>query len=833
MPDLLLGHVLASYSTELVAALFAAAVTLSFRRTFPRADLLSWGAAWTAATAFAALGLVANSAAWSPRELMWLRVVGRSAGLFQAVFLLAGACRVGGEPLPRWLPRLLLAAPLLGAAISVASLQPLPTLLDLSFRMLASGCVGAASLYAASRLLKLRGARPAVGIRLMAVSLSLYAVLKIFSPMTLARLGLLEGSRAGSALFLGFSLAPASFALGCVVSLLEDRERVLAAERNRLRVSEERLRLALDAAHMGIWEWNPATRAVVWSSRVEDIVAIQYSDTMSDVANSYLERLHAKDGAAFAALIAETVAGSREAFTHEHRVRGDDGISRWMEARAKAFRDPEGSVVLRGTVVGVSERKQAEEALRFSEERLRRMSEATFEGIAVSENGILIDANEQLARMLGYPLDELIGSTIQDLAAPEYRSVVADAVRRRETGAYEHLALRKNGTTLLVETRARVFDVDGHTLRITAVRDISEQAELAERLALFGRATTDAVWDWDLKTGKLWWSLGIQTQFGYPSRDCSPDRDWWSDRVHPEERGRANDGLLATLEGTSHNWSDEYRFRRADGTYADVLDRGFVVRALDGTPQRMVGAMLDVSDRKRVQETLRRNERMAAVGRLVAGVAHEVRTPLFSISATLDAYEEQLDDPKERGDFLRLLRSQIHRLSGLMHDLLNYGRPPALRIARGEIVGAIRRAEGSCARRAQEAGVNIELSASSAGLELEHDPDRLEQVFENLLSNAIHHAPKGSVVRVTAASSPGPEAGILCTVEDEGPGLREEDLSRLFEPFFSRRKGGIGLGLAIVQRIVEEHGGTVCAANRPSGGAVFTVFLAEPRSRAA
>jgi signal transduction histidine kinase len=236
-----------------------------------------------------------------------------------------------------------------------------------------------------------------------------------------------------------------------------------------------------------------------------------------------------------------------------------------------------------------------------------------------------------------------------------------------------------------------------------------------------------------------------------------------------------------------------------------------------------VTVVRDMSEEARLEAELQKRERLAAVGEIVAGVAHEVRTPLFSISATLDAYEPHLDVPVERGEFARLLRSQIDRLSALMRDLLDYGSPPALRLSRGGVEQPIRRALFCCAKLANEVGVLLE--AETLGeVEVDRDAERLEQVFVNLVSNAIHHAPRGTSVRVSAAPSENPP-GISCTVLDEGTGVPAEDLRRVFQPFFSRRKGGTGLGLAIVQRIVEQHGGTVRAGNRAGAGASFTVFL--------
>jgi len=256
-----------------------------------------------------------------------------------------------------------------------------------------------------------------------------------------------------------------------------------------------------------------------------------------------------------------------------------------------------------------------------------------------------------------------------------------------------------------------------------------------------------------------------------------------------------------------------------------VLDRGFLLRDQAGTAVRMVGAMLDVSERKRVQGALHRSERLATIGALVAGVAHEVRTPLFGISANLDAYAEKLQQVDESGEFVESLHAQVNRLSALMRDLLEYGRPPSLQLSRGGVDDAMRRALRSCARTAEAAGVRLVADLRLPLYELERDPSRIEQVFENVLSNAIHHSPRGGTVRVSASYEAEDGPGVSWFVGDEGPGIPEQDLPRVFEPFFSRRSGGTGLGLAIVQRIVEEHGGRVTAANRPEGGASFTISL--------
>lgn len=244
------------------------------------------------------------------------------------------------------------------------------------------------------------------------------------------------------------------------------------------------------------------------------------------------------------------------------------------------------------------------------------------------------------------------------------------------------------------------------------------------------------------------------------------------------------------------------------------------------SPDGQRGAVVvarDITVLVRLQESLRRSETMSAMGALVAGVAHEVRNPLFGISATLDAFESRFGKRKDVRRYFDVLQGEVKRLSELMHQLLDYGKPLRLDLAPVEPAEAMALATAACDPLAQRSEVAVVLRAEE-GLPLLHvDRGRLAQVFQNLIENAIQHSQRGAQVLFRAERAG--EAGVRFAVEDSGPGFLPGDLHHVFEPFFTRRRGGTGLGLSIVQRIVEQHGGEVTAANRPERGAVMTLFL--------
>ncbi|MFY9269409.1 MAG: ATP-binding protein, partial [Candidatus Manganitrophaceae bacterium] len=232
------------------------------------------------------------------------------------------------------------------------------------------------------------------------------------------------------------------------------------------------------------------------------------------------------------------------------------------------------------------------------------------------------------------------------------------------------------------------------------------------------------------------------------------------------------------------------------------------------------------AEQARLQASLRRSETMSALGALVSGVSHEVRNPLFGITSTLDAMEARFREQKEYRPYLDVLREQSDRLSSLVQELLEYGKPLNPARVSGTLNEVISEAVRACALLARQRKVEIIDAIPMEMAPVLIDTPRLVQVFQNLLENAIQQvSPGGRVTLGAEEADQNGESWIQCTLQDTGPGFKPEDLPHIFEPFFTRRRGGTGLGLSIVQRIVEDHGGVVFAENHPEGGAVVTVRL--------
>jgi PAS domain S-box-containing protein len=234
----------------------------------------------------------------------------------------------------------------------------------------------------------------------------------------------------------------------------------------------------------------------------------------------------------------------------------------------------------------------------------------------------------------------------------------------------------------------------------------------------------------------------------------------------------------------------------------------------------VIVTMHDLTDLKRLQESLSRSATMSAMGMLVAGVAHEVRNPLFGLGALLDTFESQAE-PRQPFP-VEPFRRGLTRLQNLMQQLLDYGQPTPLVRSPRALQKALQEAVDTCSSLARERRVEIVLETPSDLPRVCIDESRILQVFSNLLDNAIRYSPAGGCVTLSVAAGAG---WLECRVEDAGPGVAAEDLASIFEPFFTRRRGGTGLGLAIVQKIVVEHGGVVAYCAREGGGARMVVRL--------
>ena len=555
------------------------------------------------------------------------------------------------------------------------------------------------------------------------------------------------------------------------------------------------------------------------------------------LGQSLLDDVHPEDRDPLKAVFAAMLARPGETILCEYRMRHRDGSWRWIEG---AGRNLLGTPSVGAVVVNsrdVTDRKDAEAALR----KLSRAVDQTADQVVIMDrDGRIEYLNHSFEEHSGYAASELLGRSITLLDSeeqpPDFFAELWARVRTGLVFSGTFVNRRKDGSLYHVETTVTPLrDAGGEITHFLATgRDITERVRLEAEQQRLQRDVHKAALEWRLTFDAIESPVLVVEGPGRVAR---------MNRAAQALAGRSYDAIvggdLATL-GPAEPWRTalalaaavvETRVARQAQAPDPESGRSWEITANllagpDLREERVIVVARDVSRTIELQESLRKSETMSAMGQLVAGVAHEVRNPLFAISANLDALEIQFGDHSPHAKTFAVLHREVDRLSDLMQELLDYGRPHSLEVTRCALSEVVAQAIRATFPLARSRDVEV-LDSVPGGLPLvAMDAKRIGQVFQNLIENAIQHTGAGGRVLVTAAVSEEHEREqVVCSILDDGSGFREQDLPRIFEPFFTRRRGGTGLGLSIVARIVEEHGGRVTAANRPEGGAVMAVKL--------
>jgi two-component system, NtrC family, sensor histidine kinase HydH len=248
------------------------------------------------------------------------------------------------------------------------------------------------------------------------------------------------------------------------------------------------------------------------------------------------------------------------------------------------------------------------------------------------------------------------------------------------------------------------------------------------------------------------------------------------------------------------------------------------IHSLDGQLERVVRRVEQVAERlQRQQRELFRTEQLSTVGKLAASVAHEIRNPLTSVKILVGlALRRQNPKPLTEDD-LRVIHDELGRVENTVQHLLDFARLPQPQRSPCDLRGVVEQAADLVRSRAQQQGVELRVPAAREPITAAVDREQIRSVLVNLLLNALDAMPGGG--RLEIELWPALDGGVRVRVADTGPGIPDDVLDRLFEPFVSTKATGTGLGLSISRRIVEEHEGTICVQNRPEGGACFTIRL--------
>ena len=373
-----------------------------------------------------------------------------------------------------------------------------------------------------------------------------------------------------------------------------------------------------------------------------------------------------------------------------------------------------------------------------------------------------------------------------------------------------------------------------------------------ERLRRITDATQDALWEIDLKTRRLWWSEGAKPLFGHSPGELEIGLEDWYGGIHPEDVDLVRAKFETFLRSGAPDWIDEYRFRRADGSYVYIQDRGRKFFDEGGTPVLVAGAMVDITERKKAEEAVRKSEENArrllqqektaraeaeVANRMkdefLATISHELRTPLTSIMGWARMLISGSLSERQARHAMEVIAKSAQSQTRLVDDILDTSRiiTGSLKLdAKPVEIERVFQATVDVVRPSAEVkGVALTAVIDVQGDVVFGDPSRLQQAIWNLLSNAVKFTNQGG--RIEARLS---RAGnqIEITVSDTGVGIEPQFLPYVFERFrqadstSTRKYGGLGLGLAVAHHIIELHGGSISASSPGRDqGATFRIRL--------
>jgi len=625
-----------------------------------------------------------------------------------------------------------------------------------------------------------------------------------------------------------------------------------------LRLSEERYALALEASEEGHFDWDVPSDAIFASIHMKQLLGVatdvEYRTRTEMSAKvryhpGELERLERRNR--------EVLAGSALLDDFEYRIlRGDE--VRWLQRRWKIIRNADGAALrVIGVLTDITERKEALETLTESEARFRSVIEFAPVAIALTiprnakrPAGVL-EVNQEFSRMFGYTPDEVRGKELRTLLAPgdlqDSFAANSDSIFAGNKVENEVVRQRKDGSRILVHLTGVPIRLHDETpCLLLMYRDLTEREratrvlrESESRIRTLVELNTSGFWEQD-ESFRYTAYVYPQNMAGYNKEDGF-GKTRWEMSGDPTPLSGSWADHQADLAARRPYRDFEYSSVRKDGTIGYYSASGVPIFDDEGTFKGYYGVSSDITERKRIDEALRRAQSMEALGTLAGGIAHDFNNILGGILGYGEmALRNAMEGTRLRRD-LDSIMAAGERGRALVDRVLAFSRSGVGERVPVHVEAVVREALDQIAAGLPE-NVTVLPRLRAGCAAMFGDSTQVHQVVMNLATNAVHAMPDGGTLRVTLENVRLDEEKpatigsiargdyIVLNVSDAGTGIPEGVLKHMFEPFFTTKEVGVGsgLGLSLVHGIVSNFGGAIDVTTVLGKGSTFTVYL--PRS---
>jgi PAS domain S-box-containing protein len=484
-------------------------------------------------------------------------------------------------------------------------------------------------------------------------------------------------------------------------------------------------------------------------------------------------------------------------------------------------------------------------SLKQSQERFKKLSSLSFEGILLHDQGIALDMNESLPNMLGYDRNELLGRNMLELAmVDEYHSLIKNKINEESPAPYEVMGRRKDGSLFPAEIVSRQVVDDTGSYRVSAIRDISKRkkVELAlgnseKRYQLLSDSTFEAIFLSE-KGVCVDQNKSAEKMFGF-CRDEAIGKDG-TEWVVPECRDRVRENILNDVDAPY-----QVAALRKDGSTFPCEIQAKVTR-IEGKKVRIT-ALRDITEQHQaareqanLEHQLRQKFKMEAVGLMAGGISHNFNNSLAIVLSSLEMAQRRFSQPEKVKAYIDNARIAVLRSRDLVKQIMTYSRSDVhetasvkLPLIVDETLNLLRSTNPSTIQ------LNYSLAAHAGHMTINADPGRIQEVLLNLYTNAMHAMNESGTINIVLDQvtldqrdipaqyrcQSGPYARLR--IQDDGCGMEPEVLEKIFDPFYTTKKTneGTGMGLSTVQGIVDQHGGLIKVESLVGNGSTFDLYF--------